>query len=138
MCHLGNINNIKMLNAVIDQQFILIQSDIVAFLSYLHTVPSAPLNLTFPPGSVLNDSITITWIFPDYPNGIIQNYQLRWSSSGVEFFVNTADNTTVVLSDLNPGTQYNFSVRAFTVAFGPFSAQLTLHTADGEDMQLYL
>ena len=24
------------------------------------------------------------------------------------------------------------------MAFGPFSAQLTLHTADGEDMQLYL
>ena len=48
--------------------------------------------------------------------------------------MNTTDNTTMtVLSNLSPGTQYNFSVRAFTVAFGPFSAQLTVHTADGED-----
>ena len=53
--------------------------------------------------------------------------------------MNTTDNvTTAVLSDLTPGTQYNVSVRAFTVAFGPFSDQLTLHTADGEDMQYYL
>ena len=50
--------------------------------------------------------------------------------------MNTTDNTTMaVLSDLTPGAQYTFSVRAFTVAFGPFSDQLTLHTADGEDMQ---
>ena len=49
-------------------------------------------------------------------------------------FVNTADNTTMAgLSDLTPGTQYTFSVRAFTVAFGPLSEQLSLHTADGED-----
>ena len=48
--------------------------------------------------------------------------------------MNTTDNaTTIVLSNLTPGTQYNFSVRAFTVAFGPFSAQLSIHTADGEN-----
>ena len=51
---------------------------------------------------------------------------------------NTDASTTIVLSDLTPGTQYNFSVRAFTVAFGPFSDQLSLHTADGEDMLHYL
>ena len=139
MCHRGNINNIKMLYAVIDQQFMLIQSDILAFLSYLHTAPSAPLNLTFPPGGVFNGNINITWILPDYPNGIIRNYQLQWSSSGVEFSVNTTDaTTTAVLVDLTPGTQYNVSVRAFTVAFGPFSDQLILHTADGEDKLYYL
>ena len=52
-------------------------------------------------------------------------------------FVNTTDNTTtIVLSNLVPGTQYNFSVKAFTVAFGPFSDQLSVHTADGEDAAL--
>ena len=95
------------------------------------TAPSAPLNLTFPPGGVLNDSITLTWLPPQHPNGVVRFYVQRWSSFGVNFFVNTTT-TTIVLSDLTPGTQYNFSVRAFTVAFGPFSAQLTLHTADGE------
>ena len=53
--------------------------------------------------------------------------------------MNTTDNsTTIVLSNLVPGTQYNFSVRALTVAFGPFSAQLSVHTADGEDQCKWL
>ena len=95
----------------------------------LHTAPSAPLNLNFPPGGVLNDSITLTWLPPQHPNGVVRFYELQLSSLG--FFVNTT-NTTIVLSDLTPGTQYTFSVRAFTVAFGPFSTHLTLHTADGE------
>ena len=100
----------------------------------LHAAPSVPLNLTFPPGGVLNDSVTLTWLPPQHPNGVVQFYQLQQSSSGRDVFVNTTDNTTVtVLSNLTPGTPYNFSVRAFTVAFGPFSAQLSIHTADGED-----
>ena len=106
-------------------------------LMFLHTAPSAPLNLTFPPGGVLNDSISLTWLPPQHPNGVVQLYHLRWLSSRFGFFVDTI-NTTIVLSDLIPGTQYTFVVRAFTVAFGPFSDQLTLHTADGEDMKYYL
>ena len=107
-----------------------------------HTAPSAPLNLNFPPGGVLNDSITLTWLPPQHPNGVVRLYQVQFveaeplliSSGDGNIFVNTADNTTTaVLSDLTPGTQYTFSVRAFTVAFGPFSDQLSLHTADGED-----
>ena len=93
--------------------------------------PSSPINLTFPPGGVLNDSITLTWLPPQHPNGVVRLYHLRLLSSGVSFFVNTTT-TTIVLSDLTPGTQYNFSVRAFTVAFGPFSVPLLIHTADGE------
>ena len=90
--------------------------------------------MTFSPGGVLNDSVTLTWLPPEHPNGVVWFYQLQQSSSGRDVFVNTTDNTTMtVLSNLTPGTQYNFSVRAFTVAFGPFSAQLILHTADGED-----
>ena len=111
---------------------------------YLHTAPSAPLNLNFPPGGVLNDGITLTWSTPQHPNGVVQFYQVQFveaeplliSSGDGGIFVTTADNTTTaVLSDLTPGTQYTFSVRASTVAFGPFSDQLSLHTADGEDMQ---
>ena len=99
----------------------------------LCVAPSAPLNLTFPPGGVLNDSITLMWPSPENPNGSIQFYELQQSSSTEDVFTNTTDNTTlIVLSNLDPGIQYNFSVRAFTVAFGPFSAQLSVHTADGE------
>ena len=104
-----------------------------------HTAPSAPLNLTFTPGGVLNDSIELTWLSPRHPNGVIRLYQLQLSSSDENVLVNTTDSTTMtVLSDLTPGTQYTISVRAFTVAFGMFSAPLTLHTADGEDMLHYL
>ena len=100
-----------------------------------HTAPSEPLNLTFTPGSVLNDSITLTWLPPLHPSGVVRFYQLQWSSSDGDVLVNTTDNATVgVLYNLTAGTQYNISVRAFTVEFGVFSAQLTLHTADGEDM----
>ena len=100
----------------------------------LHVVSSAPLNLTFSPGGVLNDSITLTWVSPQQPNGVVRLYELLQSSSTGNVFVNTTDNTTmVVLSNLAPGTKYNFSVRAFTVAFGPFSDELSVHTADGED-----
>ena len=100
----------------------------------LHAAPSVPLNLTFPPGGILNDSVTLAWLSPQHPNGVVQFYELQWSSSGSVFSISTMDNTTMILlSNLTPGTQYNFSVRAFTVAFGPFSAPLILHTADGED-----
>ena len=99
--------------------------------------PTAPLNLTFPPGGVLNDSVTLTWLSPQHPSGVVRFYELQQSSSACETFVNTTDNsTTIVLSDLVPGTQYNFSVSAFTVAFGPFSDELSVHTADGEDAAL--
>ena len=99
----------------------------------LRAAPSAPLNLTFPTGGVLNDSIELTWLSPQHPSGVIRFYELQQSSSAGDMLVNTTDNiTTIVLSNLVPGTQYNFSVRAFTVAFGPFSAQLSVHTADGE------
>ena len=109
-------------------------------LTCLPSAPSAPLNLTFPPGGVLNDSIILTWLPPQHPNGVVLLYQVQSLFVGVEepVLINTLINTTgagtfIVLSNLTPGTQYNFSVRAFTVAFGPFSAPLILHTADGED-----
>ena len=105
----------------------------------LHTAPSAPLNLMFPPGGVLNDSITLTWLPPQHPNGVVRLYELQWLYNR-DVLTSTADDTTIVLSDLTPGTQYNFSVRAFTVAFGPFSDPLITDTADGEHayMQHYL
>ena len=99
----------------------------------LHTAPSAPLNLTFPPGGVLNDSITLTWLPPQHPNGVVLLYQVQLLSSDGEVFMNTTDYTTTAkLSDLTPGTQYAVSVRAFTVAFGPFSDPVITNTADGE------
>ena len=101
-----------------------------------YAAPSAPLNLTFPPRGVLNDSVKLTLLPPENPNGVVRFYQLKQSYSGGSITVNTSDNTTtmLVLSNLVPATQYNISVRAFTIAFGPFSDQLSVHTADGEEI----
>ena len=108
------------------------------FIRTLNAAPSAPLSLTFPPEGVLNDSVALTWHAPQHPNGVVRFYQLWLSSSDGDNFENTTDNTTTtVLSDLTPGTQYNLSVRAFTVAFGEFSAQLSVRTADGENMYIH-
>ena len=125
--------SIPMTTCIADSNFIFHNtSNYYAFVFY--AAPSAPLNLTFPPGGVLNDSITLTWSTPQHPNGVIHFYQLQLLSSGGEVLVNTTtDTTTIVLSDLTPGTQYNVSVRAFTVAFGPFGDQLSVWTADGKD-----
>ena len=107
------------------------------FVMALHAAPSAPFNLTFPPGGVLNDSVMLVWSSPLHPNGVIQFYEVQGASYDSLIIVNATDNTTTaVISDLTPGTQYNFSVRAFTVYFGPFSAQLSVHTADGENAPL--
>ena len=104
----------------------------------LHAAPSAPFNLTFPPGGVFNDSVMLTWSSPLHPNGVIQFYEVQGVSYDSLIIVNATDNTTtIVLSDLTPGTQYNISVKAFTVSFGPFSAQLSVHTADGEDVPTF-
>ena len=96
------------------------------------SAPSAPLNLTFPPGGVLNDSVTLIWLPPRHPNGVVRFYEVVSLIDGL--LVNTTDNsTTTVLSNLIPGFLYVFRVRAFTVTFGASSALLILNTADGED-----
>ena len=101
----------------------------------LLAAPSAPRNLSFTPEGVLNDSITLTWSTPEDPSSGVRFYELLQSSFDGNVSVNTTDNTTmIVLPNLVPGTQYNFAVRAFTIVFGPYSDQLSVHTADGEEI----
>ena len=97
------------------------------------SAPSAPLNLTFPPGGVLNDSVTLIWLPPQHPNGVVRFYEVVSLIDGLGVVTTTDNSTTTVLSNLIPGFLYVFTVRAFTVAFGTFSASLSLNTADGED-----
>ena len=43
------------------------------------SAPSAPLNLTFPPGGVLNDSVTLIWLPHGTPivlSGSMRSYRL--------------------------------------------------------------
>ncbi|KAK3880677.1 hypothetical protein Pcinc_014835 [Petrolisthes cinctipes] len=58
-----------------------------------------------------NDSMTIQWVQPDVPNGIISNYEVTWSPD--EGKHNTGD-TTYTLTGLQPCTSYTLEVRAAT------------------------
>ena len=62
--------------------------------------------------------MTLSWISPNPPNGIITQYQIQYrrTSSGGSFGNSqvTTDLTDTV-TGLVTGTQYDFRVRAFTV-----------------------
>ncbi|KAK3880679.1 hypothetical protein Pcinc_014837 [Petrolisthes cinctipes] len=69
-----------------------------------------PLNVRVS-GAPTNDSMTIKWVQPDVPNGIISNYEVTWSPD--EGRHNTGD-TTYTLTGLQPCTSYTLEVRAAT------------------------
>ena len=82
---------------------------------YFLTVPSAPRSLTL---DVTDTTVTLSWMPPDMPNGIITQYQIQYrrTSSGSSFGNNqvTTDLTDIVTGVMT-GTAYDFIIRAFTV-----------------------
>ena len=95
--------------------------------SFLCTVPSSPVNVTI--ASKTSTSLLVEWVSPVIPNGVLTSYEVTYT--GVtsvnpvpESFVQplsiavSAPNTSLVLSDLVPYSNYTISVRAFTNA-GP-------------------
>ena len=86
-------------------------------------VPTAPRSLRAVDS---NDStVTISWIPPDPPNGIIIGYQVQYrrnADSGDSYADNEVKITATDLTDLTytvtgliTDTEYRFRVRAFTV-----------------------
>ena len=67
---------------------------------------------------VTDTTVTLSWMPPDPPNGIITQYQIQYrrTSSGGSFGNNqmTTD-LTYTVTGLMTGTQYDLRVRAFTV-----------------------
>ena len=67
---------------------------------------------------VTDTTVTLSWMTPDPPNGIITQYQVQYRriSSGGSFGNNqmTTD-LTYTVTGLMTGTQYDFRVRAFSV-----------------------
>ena len=72
--------------------------------------------------------MTLSWLPPDVPNGIITQYELQYSICSDLYFVNV---TSTVMNDdthiatvegLFPVAVYSLSIRAYTVVGpGPFS-----------------
>ena len=79
-------------------------------------------------------TVTLSWMSPDPPNGIITRYRVRYRISGSSN--NTSQDTTnnismYTVTGLASITEYVFEVRAFTrVGSGPYSDDtLTVRTS---------
>ena len=90
------------------------------------TVPTAPRSLMVV--DVTDTTVTLSWISPDPPNGIITQYQIQYRRQNNGTFSNNQITTdlTDTVTGLMTGTLYGFRVRAFTaVGNGPSSNVVT-------------
>uniref|UniRef100_A0A8C9VXE5 receptor protein-tyrosine kinase n=1 Tax=Scleropages formosus TaxID=113540 RepID=A0A8C9VXE5_SCLFO len=83
------------------------------------------------------NSITLSWPQPEQPNGIILDYELRYSEKDhpeSNSSVVRSQTNTVRLEGLKPGTVYEVQVRARTVAgFGRYSGKMCFQTLTDDE-----
>ena len=92
------------------------------------TAPTAPRSLML--GEVTDNTVTLSWMSPVLPNGIITQYQVQYGRSGGGFgnnqIITDLTDLTYTVTGLMTGTEYDFRIRAFTaVGRGPFSNVVT-------------
>ena len=84
---------------------------------YVITAPTAPKSLMIV--NITNTTVSLSWMPPDTPNGIITQYQLQYrrsdSSTNIISLNVTNDTLTYTVTGLSSNTEYLFTVRAFTV-----------------------
>ena len=97
--------------------------------------------------AVNSTSISLSWILPLVPNGLIVNYSVTYrpiqsqsgidyTASGLPFVAHTTNNsTTISIDQLFEATSYSFAITAFTIV-GPSPASsdqcVTYTNEDGE------
>ena len=67
---------------------------------------------------VTDTTVTLSWMPPDPPNGIITNYRVQYSISNRDSYTSIDINTndlTYTVTGLSTNTEYDFRVRADTV-----------------------
>ena len=68
-------------------------------------------------------TVSLDWDEPQSPNGIIDNYIIRFyedsTPDNITLYSNTVQETRVAVYDLKAHTNYTFLVSAMTVAEGP-------------------
>ena len=73
--------------------------------------------------------MTLSWLSPDTPNGIITQYEVQFSTNNTTSSVNFTGTLMGTVGGLLPGTMYILQIRAYTrVGAGPFSGTITLET----------
>ena len=93
--------------------------------------PTAPRSLKVV--RVTHNTVTLSWMLPNMPNGIIRSYQVQYriigSSDGFTS-IDTNDATTMyTVTGLTSDTKYTFQVRASTITVGPRSSGVTQRTS---------
>ena len=88
----------------------------------IFTAPTAPLNLVTTDTTAF--TVSLDWEEPAEPNGIIDNYIIRYyetsSPENVTLYNDSIQSTNAVVNNLNAFTNYTFRVSAVTVEEGPF------------------
>jgi len=78
--------------------------------------------------------VTLSWMAPDTPNGMIIQYEVQYSVNSTTSLVNLTD--TGMVEELSPGTIYTLQIRAYTrVGAGPFSDNITVMTLPERKLQ---
>lgn len=80
------------------------------------TVPTAPRSLMIV--DVTDTTVTLSWMSPDPPNGIITNYRVQYrrsDSSSPDYNSINTNSLTYTVTGLTTNTEYDFRVRADTV-----------------------
>lgn len=80
-----------------------------------------------------SQSIYLTWLPPDVGmrNGIIREYYIDITDlQTVDLQQFSSRSQNIEITNLHPYYRYEVRVSAYTVALGPFSQQLTLHTLE--------
>jgi len=73
--------------------------------------------------------VTLSWIAPDTPNGIIVQYEVQYSVNSTTSLVNFADAPMGTVEELSPASNYTLQIRAYTrVGAGPCSDSITVIT----------
>ncbi len=75
-------------------------------------------------------SVTLSWLSPETPNGIIRHYYvyLDEKDTGLNRTVVAHSTTNVIVGGLHPYYTYHLSVKAVTIASGKESKVLNFQT----------
>ena len=81
-------------------------------LGNLCVAPSEPQQLEI--DSVSSTSVTLQWMPPKYPNGIITQYSVHYDGKDIEKFGNVPDKLIDTIKRLSPNSVYVLKMKAHT------------------------
>ena len=82
----------------------------------LFVVPSEPKLLEAV--TVASTSVTLQWMPPEFPNGVITHYSIHYNGMDIDNFAsnaNISDRMIGTVDGLSPNIMYVFEMKAYTV-----------------------